>query len=101
MNRASWVIVTMLGVCVAFVPAPLCRAQNQSAAIESAPSEISQRMQELEKQISDLRSEVAALKQNDSMSTNTKTPTQTEVPQSNLVTTAPATPSPTPAMSIA
>src|SRR5437016_4786643 len=101
MNRASWVIVAVLGFCVAFVPPPLCRAQNQSSAIEPAPSEISQRMQELEKQVSDLRSELAALKQNDSMASNTKTPTPTEVPQSNLVTTAPATTSPTPAMSIA
>lgn len=86
MNRGSWVIVTVLGFCVAFVPAPLCRAQNQSAAIEPAPSEISQRMQELEKQVSDLRSELAVLKQNGSMSANTKTTTQTEVAQSNLVT---------------
>src|SRR6266699_5573204 len=101
MNRASWIIVAVLGFCVAFVPPPLCRAQNQSSAIEPAPSEISQRMQELEKQVSDLRSELAALKQNDSMASNTKTPTPTEVPQSNLVTTAPATASPTPAMSIA
>ena len=101
MNRASWIIVAVLGFCVAFVPPPLCRAQNQSSAIEPAPSEISQRMQELEKQVSDLRSELAALKQNDSMASNTKTPTPTEVPQSNLVTTAPATTSPTPAMSIA
>src|SRR2546426_8090921 len=101
MNRISWGIVAVLGFCIAFVPPPLCRAQNQSSAIEPAPSEISQRMQELEKQVSDLRSELAALKQNDSMASNTKTPTPTEVPQSNLVTTAPATTSPTPAMSIA
>src|SRR2546430_27593 len=101
MNRASWVIVIVLGFCVAFVPAPLCRAQSQSAAVEPAPSEISQRMQELEKQVSDLRSELAALKQNDSMASNAKTQTPTGVPQSNLVTTAPATTSPTPAMSIA
>src|ERR1700682_78321 len=101
MNCASWVIAIVSGFCVAFVPAPLCRAQNQSAAIEPAPSEISQRMQELEKQVSDLRSELAALKQNDAMSSNAKTPTQTEVVQSNLVTTTPATTSPTPAISIA
>src|SRR5438477_1175571 len=101
MNRASWVIVIVLGFCVAFVSAPLCRAQSQSAAVEPAPSEISQRMQELEKQVSDLRSELAALKQNDSMASNAKTQTPTGVPQSNLVTTAPATTSPTPAMSIA
>src|SRR2546422_10973839 len=98
MNRASWVIVTMLGVCVAFVPAPLCRAQNQSAAIESAPSEISQRMQDLEKQVSDLRRELAALKPDGSMS-NATTPTPTA--QSNLVSTTPAVSSPPSAMSIA
>src|SRR5947207_380986 len=101
MNRASWVIVIVLGFCVAFVPAPLCRAQNQSAPIEPAPSEISQRMQELEKQVSDLRSELAALKQNDSMSSNAKTPMQTEVAQSSLVTTTSATSSPPSAISIA
>src|SRR6266550_530541 len=101
MNRASWVIVTVLGFCVAFVRAPLCRAQNQSAAVEPAPSEISQRMQELEKQIGDLRSELAALKQNDSMASNAKTQTPTGVSQSNLITTTLVTTSPTPAMSIA
>src|SRR5213592_4585070 len=101
MNFASWVIVTVLGFCIAFVPAPLCRAQNQSAALESAPAEISQRMQELEKQVSDLRRELAALKQNDSMSSDTKTPMKAEVAQSNLVSTTPAAPSPTTAMSIA
>src|SRR2546430_4867214 len=101
MNRASWVIVAVLGFCVAFVPPPLCRAQNQSAAIEPAASEISQRMQDLEKQVSDLRSELAALKQNDSMPSNSKIPPQAEVPKSNLLTTTLAATSPTPAVSIA
>jgi len=87
MNFASWVIVTVLGFGVAFTPAPLCKAQNQSAAIEPAPSEISQRMQELEKQVTDLRSELAALKQNDSLSMHTKTPMQTEIAQANLART--------------
>src|SRR5437667_6580677 len=98
MNRISWGIVAVLGFCIAFVPVPLCRAQNQSAAIEPAPSEISQRMQDLEKQVSDLRRELAALKPDGSMS-NATTPTPTA--QSNLVSTTPAVSSPPSAMSIA
>ena len=98
MNRGSWVIVTVLGFCVAFVPAQLCRAQNQPAA-EPAPSEISERMQELEKQVRDLRSELAALKHDGSVASSTATPPQT--PQANLVNTTPAVSSPPPAISIA
>src|SRR5438105_6593590 len=98
MNRGSWVIVTVLGFCVAFVPAPLCRAQNQPAA-EPAPSEISERMQELEKQVRDLRSELAALKQDGSVASSTAATPQTA--QANLVNTTPAVSSPAPASSIA
>jgi hypothetical protein len=58
-------------------------------------------MQELEKQVSDLRNELAGLKQNEAMSSKTKTSASAEVSQPNLVTTALTTTSSTPAMSIA
>lgn len=102
MKSTSRVTVAVFGLSLAFASAPLCIAQAPADAVEQTPADMSHRMQELEKQISDLRSELAALTQNGSLPASTTTPTQTAVPQTNLVNTTPtAASSPTPGTSIA
>ena len=55
---------------------------------------MSQRVQELEKEVTDLRGELAALRQSRSVPSGSAAPAMTAVEQSNAVTTTPANPSP-------
>jgi hypothetical protein len=61
----------MLVGSFALALAPVCTAQTQMELASQTPAEIRKRMQELEKEVSDLRTEIAALKQSGSPSLKT------------------------------
>jgi len=56
--------VTVAGIMMALTCAPISRAQTQSDTVPQAPStNLAQRVQDLEKELKDLRGELAAMKQ--------------------------------------
>ena len=64
MRICSRMTVALLGLMTALLCVPVGRAQAQSDAATQAPStDLAHRVQDLEKELSDLRSELAALKQ--------------------------------------
>ena len=64
MRVGSRVTVALCGVMMALICAPGSGAQAQSGATPLAPSaDLAQRVQDLEKEIKDLRNELAAMKQ--------------------------------------
>ena len=88
MKVVFWMSVAIFSLCLAFVVAPLCRAQGQAGAAQTSSPDMSQRVQELERQINELRSELAAIKQGGaSATTASSTPTPTP-PQNNLAPTS-------------
>jgi len=100
MKRVFLMSRALLGLSLASVQLSSAQAPTDAA---QQPAEMSQRMQALEKEITDLRSELAALKQSGNPPATTSTSAQTAVPQSSLVGggSSPASPSATPATSIA
>jgi hypothetical protein len=63
-RSCSRVTVALLGFMMALTSVPLSRAQAQSGATPQAPSaDLAQRVQDLETELKDLRSELAAMKQ--------------------------------------
>jgi hypothetical protein len=78
----------------------VARAYGQTEAPPTPPPDMSQRLQELEKEVDSLRSELAALKQGGSSGSATATNTAAVPAQNVLPAQAPAS-SPTPAPSIA
>ena len=83
MKRVFRKSMALLGLSLALIA--LCSAQAQSNAAQQSTAEMSERMQAMEKEITDLRSELAALKQSGSAPAASTTAAQTAVPQSNLV----------------
>ena len=97
MKVVSRMNVAIFSLCLGLAVAPLCRAQGQADAAQTSSTDVSQQMQELERQVNDLRSELAALKgTTGSAATANSTPA---LPQNNLAptsgstTTTPAGPS--------
>src|ERR1700758_3197668 len=82
MKCVSRMSMALLGLSLAWVSVPLCSAQAQADAAQQTTPEMSQRMQALEKEISDLRGELAALKQSSNPPATTSTAAPTPVPQS-------------------
>lgn len=64
--RSSLATVIFALSIASVASAPFCKAQAQDDAAVPTPAEISLHMRDLEKQVSDLRSELAAMKQSDS-----------------------------------
>ena len=91
MNGTRRVIATF-GLGLAFGLVPLCYAQGQTKTIQEASATMSQRVQELEREVAELQSELAALKQNSSTPSGTPTPNPTAATESNAVSTGAATP---------
>src|SRR5438445_381267 len=88
MKVVFWMSVAIFSLCLAFVVAPLCRAHAQAGVAQTSSPDMSQRVQELERQINELRSELAAIKQGGaSATTASSTPTPTP-PQNNLAPTS-------------
>src|SRR5690348_13870028 len=88
-------LVALLGITVSMTSIPACQAQtaeNQTAAADTAA-----RMQELEKQIQELRAELVAMKQAGASSTTTTAPASAAaVPALNAVaSTSPTAATPT------
>jgi len=78
---------------LSLVLASLGSAQAPADSVQQTPAEMLRRMQELEQQVSDLRTELSALKQTGSAPSAATT--SAAVPQANLVSTTPASaPSP-------
>lgn len=96
MKVVSRMSVAVFGLCLAFPLAPLCRAQAQADAAQT--TDVSQRMQELEKQVNELRSELAAIEQGTTGSpasrNSTSAPAQNNLaPTPGSATTTPSGPS--------
>jgi hypothetical protein len=88
MKGISRTIVAALGLSFALGSVPSASAQAQTDATQQTSSmEMSKRMQQMEQEITDLRSEITALKRGAATS-----PSTTPVPQSDLVNAGTATP---------
>jgi hypothetical protein len=100
MKRVFLMSTALLGLSLAPVQPSSAQASTDAA---QQPAEMSQRMQALEKEITDLRSELAALKQSSNPPATNATSAPTAVPPSRLLSggSSPASPGATPATSIA
>ena len=100
MNGACRVIVATLGVGLVLGAVSQCLAQGPTDAAQGASAAMSQRLEELEKEVIRLRGEVAALKASGSFSGETSTPAMAAVSQANATNASPVTP-PSPGSSLA
>jgi putative OmpL-like beta-barrel porin-2 len=91
MKVACRVLVAIFGLAVGVGSVPLCAAQGQTDTVQEASASMSQRMQELEKEVGELRGELAALKSGGGAPAGTPAPAMAVLPQSNAVSTTPAT----------
>ena len=101
MKVACRVLVAIFGLAVGFGAVPLCAAQGQTDTVQEASATMSQRVQELEKEVGELRGELAALKSGGSAPAGTPATAMAALPQSNAVSTTPATVNPPPGASLA
>ncbi len=93
MKGISRVTIVLLGLSIVF--GSPCQAQNPTEAPnDSGSAQIERHIQVLEKEISDLRSELASLKA--SNTTSAASATSAPVPQSNLVASSTASSTPPP-----
>lgn len=87
-------VVAIWALGFAFGPGSsrLCYAQQQSAVVQDTAEGMSLRVQELEKEVGELRSELASLKQNGDADSGAPAPAMAAAPQENAAsTTQPAT----------
>jgi Putative beta-barrel porin-2, OmpL-like. bbp2 len=93
--KKSWrAVVAILGLGCALGGGviPLCHAQEQNAVVQESPANMSLRVQALEKEVGELRSELASLKQSGKGDTSAPAPATAAAPQENAaITTQPAT----------
>src|SRR5690348_12360179 len=90
--RGAVVAILALGFAHGLGSIPLCHAQEQNAVVQESPEGMSGRVQELEKEVDELRSELASLKESGKGDTSTPTPATAAAPQENAAsTTQPAT----------
>src|SRR5205807_5988866 len=88
--------VAIFSLCLAFLVAPLCPAQGQADTAQTSSTDVSQRIKELEKQVNELRSELAALTGGSgsaAMANSTPPPQNNLAPTSGSATATPAGPS--------
>ncbi|PYY09055.1 MAG: porin [Acidobacteria bacterium] len=88
--------VAIFSLCLAFLVAPLCPAQGQADTAQTSSTDVSQRIKELEKQVNELRSELAALTGGSgsaAMANSTPPPQNNLAPTSGAATAAPTGPS--------
>jgi hypothetical protein len=90
MKVACRVLVAIFGLAVGVGSVPLCAAQGQTDTVQEASATMSQRVQELEKEVGELRGELAALKSGGGAPAGTPATVMAAVPQSNAVSTTPA-----------
>ena len=100
MKRISPLVAAVVGLAFSWASPSSLAQEMADSAQPTASTDMSQRMQELEKEVMDLRSELAALKQKDKESSTVPSSGQATV-QSNFVATGsnstssqPATPAP-------
>lgn len=84
--------VTTISLWLAIGLVPLCYSQAQTNTVEESPATMSQRVQELEKEISELRSELTALKQSEKTALAAPVPSTTATAQANGMSVSPTTP---------
>ncbi len=81
------VAIWALGFALSQGLIPLCYAQKQSVVGQETPESMSLRVQELEKEVGELRSELASLKQGGKGDTSAPTPATAAAPQENAAST--------------
>ncbi len=94
MKKGCWAVVAILALGFALGQGliPLCYAQKQSAVGQETPESMSLRVQALEKEVGELRSELASFTQNRNADTSAPAPTTAAAPQEDAAsTTQPAT----------
>ena len=88
--KESWrAVVAILALEFAFGlgSIPLCQAQEQNAVVQESPESMSVRVQELEKEVGELRSELALMKQNGNADSSAPAPAKAAAPQENAAST--------------
>ncbi len=82
------VAILAIGFGLGLGSIPLCQAQEQNAVVQETSGSMSLRVQELEKEVGELRSELASLKQNGNADSNAPVPVKAAAPQENAASTA-------------
>lgn len=81
------VAILALGFAHGLGSIPLCHAQEQNAVVQESPEGMSGRVQELEKEVDELRSELASLKESGKGDTSTPAAATAAAPQENAAST--------------
>lgn len=91
--KKSWravVAILALGCALSQGLIPLCYAQEQGAVGQETPQSMSLRVQELEKEVGELRGELASLKQSGKGDTRVPAPATAAAPAENAASTTPS-----------